>query len=329
MNSTMDFTILLEIKKPNLSEASKRSYISGWKAIKRIFKIPTDDHNIEFLKNVENVIDTIYTESKENINTTKFKIAIVLEALKMSNELLYRDEIAKYKEYMDMLRARAEQTAGEHKMTEKQAQKWVSADEKDKILDYLKSNLSAKKILTHEQLLNYRNYLLYVLQTDTATRNDLAYSILMYRPTSEKKYKALPTTENYIILNKKDKSIEYIRNVFKTAKTHGQTIIPIKSELYADLDKYMKGLKLYSPEVEGGYWLFMNEDCKSRMTANRLGVVYAGLGQLAGLDKKLSTTVNRHQKASENFDAVKKIQENAKQMGHSVAMNLAYMVEGC
>jgi hypothetical protein len=76
-----------------------------------------------------------------------------------------------------------------------------------------------------------------------------------------------------------------------------------------------------------GFRLFLNEDCKTMMTANRLGVVFAGLGQLAGVDKKLSTTVVRHQKASANFEAMKKIEADAKQMGHSVAQHINYMVE--
>jgi hypothetical protein len=242
--------------------------------------------------------------------------------LKLTDEPLYKAEIAKYKEYMDILRLKVDKVNDEHKMTEKQTEKWVSDEEKDKILDYLKSNLSSKKIITDIQLINYRNYILYVLQNELGTRNDLAYSLIMYRPT-EKKVALLPTTENYILLNKKDKTIQYVMNVYKTAKSNGQIVSPIKADLYPDLDKYMKGLKIYN----GDGWLFLNDDCKTRMTANRLGVVFAGLGLLAGVDKKLSTTVLRHQKASANFDAMKKIKADAKQMGHSVEQHLNYMVE--
>jgi len=334
----MDFKTLLETKKQNLATSTVKAYISGWNAIRKMFKIPADDLSVDFLKNVESVIDTIRTESNDNINTLKFKIAVVLEVLKLTDEVrveggsspFYKTEIAKYKEYMDMLRAKVDKINEEHLKTPKQAEKWVSDDEKDIILEYLKHNLSAKKIITPEQLLNYRNYVLYVLQTELGTRNDLAYSIIMPRPTTEKKVGLLPTTENYILLNKKDKSIQYVMNVYKTAKTHGQIVTTIKNELYPVLDKYMKGLKIYVSDVEGvvgGVPLFLNEDCKTRMTANRLGVVFAGLGQLAGLDKKLSTTVLRHQKASANFEAMKKIAADAKTMAHSIATHANYMVE--
>jgi len=319
----MDFATLLATKKQNLATSTIKSYISGWNAIRKMFKIPADDISVEFLKNVESVIDTIRIESNDNINTLKFKIAVVLEVLKLTDETLYKGEISKYKEYMDMLRAKVDKINEEHLKTPKQAEKWVSEEEKDIILQHLKSNLSAKKIITPEQLLNYRNYVLYVLQTELGTRNDLAYSIIMHRPTTEKKVKLLPTSENYILLNKKDKSIQYVMNVYKTAKTHGQINTTLNNELYPVLDKYMKGLKIYN---EDG-WLFLNEDCKTRMTANRLGVVFAGLGQLAGLEKKLSTTVFRHQKASANFEAMKKITADAKTMGHTVEQHLNYMVE--
>ena len=326
----MDFKTLLETKKQNLATSTVKAYISGWNAIRKMFKIPAGDLSVDFLKNVESVIDTIRVESNDNINTLKFKIAVVLEVLKLTDDTLYRGEIAKYKEYMDMLRAKVDKINEEHLKTPKQAEKWVSEEEKDIILEYLKSNLSAKKIITPEQLLNYRNYVLYVLQNELGTRNDLAYSIIMPRPTTEKKVGLLPTTENYILLNKKDKSIQYVMNIYKTAKTHGQIVTTINSELYPVLDKYMKGLKIYVSDVEGvvgGVPLFLNEDCKTRMTANRLGVVFAGLGQLAGLDKKLSTTVLRHQKASANFEAMKKIAADAKTMGHTVGQHLNYMVE--
>ena len=59
----MEFTTLLATKKANLSDASKRSYISGWKAIKKMLNIPQEENNIDFLNNVESVIDTIYEES--------------------------------------------------------------------------------------------------------------------------------------------------------------------------------------------------------------------------------------------------------------------------
>ena len=324
----MDFATLLATKKQNLATSTIKSYISGWNAIRKMFKIPADDVSVDFLKNVESVIDTIREESNDNINTLKFKIAVVLEVLKLTDDTLYRGEIAKYKEYMDMLRAKVDKINDEHLKTPKQAEKWVSEEEKDIILEYLKSNLSAKKIITPEQLLNYRNYVLYVLQNELGTRNDLAYSIIMPRPTTEKKVALLPTTENYILLNKKDKSIQYVMNIYKTAKSHGQivtTINPTASgiALYPVLDKYMKGLKIYNQDG----WLFLNEDAKTRMSANRLGVVFAGLGQLAGLDKKLSTTVLRHQKASANFEAMKKISADAKTMGHTVGQHLNYMVE--
>jgi hypothetical protein len=249
-----------------------------------------------------------------------------MEMLKMTDADRYKGELIKYKDYAEMLRSKADAKTADHQITEKQAEKWMSEEEKDKIVAYLKSNLSAKKIITPIQLINYRNYILYVLQTELGTRNDLAYSIILYRPT-EKKVKMLPPTENYILLNKKDKTVQYVMNVYKTSKSHGQIVSPIKAELYADLDKYYKGLKVYTGEIVGGVPLFLNEDCKTRMTANRLGVVFAGLGQLAGVDKKLSTTVVRHQKASANFDAIKKIEADANQMGHSVAQHIMYCVE--
>ena len=136
----MDFKTLLETKKQNLATSTVKAYISGWNAIRKMFKIPAGDLSVDFLKNVESVIDTIRVESNDNINTLKFKIAVVLEVLKLTDETLYKTEIAKYKEYMDMLRAKVDKINEEHLKTPKQAEKWVSEEEKDIILEYLNAS---------------------------------------------------------------------------------------------------------------------------------------------------------------------------------------------
>ena len=65
----------------------------------------------------------------------------------------------------------------------------------------------------------------------------------------------------------------------------------------------------------GQHWAFLNNNGESKLTRNRLGVLYAGLGAVVG--KKLGTTLNRHQAISDvvPLDAMKKL---ANKMGHSV-----------
>ena len=87
------------------------------------------------------------------------------------------------------------------------------------------------------------------------------------------------------------------------------------------LVKYMKATNEFNPD---GY-LMLNDNMKTPMTNNRLGVVYSGLAEGSGVDKKLSTTLTRHINASKGMDEIEELRKKAKMMGHSLSKHIEYM----
>lgn len=319
-----NFTALLAEKKPMLSPQSVKMYVSGWNSLRKMFERADDDYSIEFLSNVKEVVDKMRNDPKNYKETSiKFKLSLIVVILRLTDETKYLGQIKDFNDIIDRLSAKLNEKTEEHTKTEKMESGWITQDEGTQILNYLKNNLTEKKtIVTLEQLINMRNYILYKVQNALATRNDLAYAKLIFRPPSEKKFKALTEDNNYIMLNKKTKSVSYIMNVFKTAK-YGKNVVEMGGDLYDDLVRYEKALRNFTDQN----WMFLNEDGKTPMSANRLGVVYASLGKLAGVDKKLSTTTLRHQKASVHYPKIKEIVEEAKAMGHNLQQHINYMVE--
>lgn len=319
-----NFAELLTEKKPTLSAQTVKTYVSGWNALRKTFALADDDYSLEFLKNVKEVVEKLRGDPKNfKDNSIKFKLALIVVILRLTDEAKYMKAIEEYNLIIDMLSAKIMEKTSNHTKTEKMEGGWITEDEGTQILSYLKNNVSPKKtIVTMEQLINMRNYILYAVQNALGTRNDLAHAKLIFRPTSEKKFKALPDDNNYVVLNKTTKTVSYIMNIFKTAK-YGKNVVEMGGDLYEDLVRYEKALRNFTDEG----WMFLNEDGKTRMTANRLGVVYASLGKLAGVEKKLSTTTLRHQKASAHFGKIKEIAEEAKAMSHTLQQHINYMVE--
>ena len=110
-------------------------------------------------------------------------------------------------------------------------------------------------------------------------------------------------------------------NNYKTDKKMGSIESDIDPKYYDMLVKYMKATNEFNPE---GY-LMLNDNMKTPMTNNRLGVVYSGLAEGSGVDKKLSTTLTRHINASKGMDEVEELRKKAQMMGHSLSKHIEYM----
>ena len=112
-------------------------------------------------------------------------------------------------------------------------------------------------------------------------------------------------------------------NNYKNEKKLGSIESDIDSKYYDVLVKYMKSVLEFNSD---GY-LMLNDNMRTPMTNNRLGVVYSGLAEGSGVNKKLSTTLTRHINASKGLDEVEQLKAEAKKMGHSLAMHIKYMKE--
>jgi len=293
-------------KKYNLSKLSLKNYeLNTTSILKGLNKT---DASFFYLEPAQIILylNTTYTSP----NTIKTKIASVIVLLrcmdksdKVDNAInTYSDEIIKLTE-----KIKSELATGEK--SKSQEKNWLSSEDKIKIEDHLKSKVKTT-IKNPQDLLDYRNYIIWLLYKELPTRNDFAETQLIYQPPVYKKVK-LNENMNYIILNKKDKSIKYVLNVYKTSKVYGQKVIDLDSKLYNILNDY-KNAKENISEDEA---LLLNSDATHALTKNRLGVIYSTFGAI--VNKKTTTTLNRHQAVSDALP-LKDLRKLAGRMSHSV-----------
>jgi len=117
--------------------------------------------------------------------------------------------------------------------------------------------------------------------------------------------------DNYLVLNKKDKTVKYHLNNYKTSKVYGKKILNIDSKLYNLLIEYKKVLNKFS----NSNYLFLNQTGQ-KMTRNYLSKIYKKIGQ-QNIGKKITVSGNRH-KAVSDLIPIEKMRELSNRMGHDI-----------
>ena len=189
----------------------------------------------------------------------------------------------------------------------KQKDNWIDTADAEKLNDNL-LRLVPKDIRTPKDLMALRNYVIFKLYQDNPTRNEIADSKIIFKPL--KKSDALSDEYNYIILDKKKKTITYQMNQYKTSKNYGQKNVDLNKDLFPLFMQYKKAVDMFNDKG----WFLLNDSATEKMTRNRLGVVYSTLG--ASINKKLGTSMNRHIALS-NLIPIKAIKNLTDKMGNS------------
>ena len=339
IRTTMEnFKDLLLAKNPNYSAKTIETYATTWKQMKTMFERENDA--IDFLFNTQEVVDKLADKYK-SLNTLKTKLAVCVAIMRLIDEDNCMPYIEAYNAEIDKCSIELSKMKATHEKTEKMKDGWISVEEEEQIEVYLKSLLhKGYKCYSNVDLINLRNYVIFKLQNHISGRNELAHSLIEYSNPHKSTFKS-PTKKtirriysddyNYICLSRREKKVYYMMNVYKTAKTYGRKVIDLGTEYYELLKCYNHALMVITPEIkkEGIHkdTMFFDSDCKTPLSANRYGVVYSSLGDI--INKKLSTTTQRHIKASAtglSAEQIETIKANASKMGHSVETHLEYAV---
>lgn len=297
----------------DMTANTKRNYISSFNSLQKLFK--TD--NIDYIKNSKETIEKIKEEyPKTNVISTKINTILLLF------KVFYPDSNKEYEKYKkEFLKYRKKiitiikEGYEEHEATETQKEKAITEEENDKIMQVLRDSIKhATK--SSIDILNIRNYLIYSFINNLHTRGDFITSKLVIFKSKfeyDSKY-------NYIVINKKDKTIKYVQNNYKTKKTHGQKIHDIDNDLY----KWF--LKLYNAyrklELETDY-AFYQDNMITPMNPDNLRKLYSKLGN-DKIGHKISLQVARVQNASEDYDIIEAVKEKAEKQGHSIDTHYIY-----
>lgn len=298
---------LIHAEKPTLSEMSVKTYAN---CIIKIMEFLKSTNLDDLYKDPHKVIKVLH-EKYDKPNTIKTKIASIIVYLRCirndKNGKEIDNAIDIYSKVIEMLTNDIKMELSSSEKSTKQKENWVNDDD-IKQLDANLLSVVSKDIRTAKDLMNLRNYVLFKIYQDNPTRNELADTKLIFKPT--KKAEALSDEYNYIILDKKAKTITYQMNQYKTSKNYGQKNVSINKDLYPLFSVYKKAIDLFTNES----WFLLNDNASSKMTRNRLGVVYASLG--ATINKKLGTSLNRHIALS-NLIPIKAIKDLTAKMGNS------------
>jgi hypothetical protein len=267
--------------------------------------LKTQDLNA--LLNTDEVIKVMENNYKnEATKKTKYaSIIVLLKGMKLKDNVV-KKAVDKYNEVIEQLSNTINNKLSKSQKSEDEKTNWSTDGDKEKLKEILLSKVP-KKIQTANDLKNFRNYIIYLFYTDgIASRNDLAYSKILF--TSKK---PLSDEYNYILLDKKNKTVKYVMNKYKTFKSYGQKTIDLNNSMYEPLLKYKSSVDMFN---DNNYFL-LNDTATGNMTPNRLGVVFSKLGEPIG--KKLSTTLNRHEKVS-SIIPIEKMKQLSNEMGHSI-----------
>jgi hypothetical protein len=310
-NYSSEFKIYLDSQ--NLSKNTIKNYISSYNSLQDIFK----QDNIDFIKKPEETykaIEKVYPKS--NVLLTKINIILLIIKIFYNDIKDYEKYNKKYIKYRDILKDIIDKEYKSHEASDKQKEKAISIEENEKIMNTLLNKIKYNT-KTSLDIINIRNYLIYAFINDMHTRGDFILSKLIL---FKSKYK-YNDDYNYIVINKKDKTIKYIQNKYKTVKYHGQKIHNIDNNLY----KYF--LKLYNAykklNVKGDY-AFYQDNLENQMNTDNLSKIYTKIGEQV-LGKKISLQVARVQDASINYEENENTIIKANKQGHSLEThNLIY-----
>lgn len=295
-------------EKPTLSEMSVKTYANCVVKIMEFLKTTSFDDLFKDPQKVVKILHDRYDKS----NTIKTKLASLIVYLRCirtdKNSKDIDKAIDSYSKVIDMLTNEIKMDLSSSEKSTKQKDNWLNEDDVKKLDENLLALIPVGGIRTAKDLMHLRNYVIFKIYQDNPTRNELADSKIIFKPT--KKDEPLSDEYNYIILDKKKKTITYQMNQYKTSKNYGQKNVSINSDLYPLFFNYKKAIDLFTKEN----WFLLNDSANDKMTRNRLGVVYSILGQ--SINKKLGTSMNRHIQLSKLIP-VKAIKDMTDKMANS------------
>jgi hypothetical protein len=301
---------IIEAKKADLSKLSIKTYAN---AVNKVLSLINSTTLSDLYIKAPEVIKTL-KDKYEKPNTIKTKIASVIVLLRClevpaKSKKAVDTALGLYSKEIESLTGDVKKDLASGEKSDKMKTNWTSAEEVSTLKATLKA-LVPDEIKSSKDLAHFRDYVLYMLYDDLPTRNDIADTKIVF--SSPKKHSELSDEWNYIVLDKRLKKAQYIMNNYKTAKSYGAKQIPLGAELYPILVKYKTAVDGFNG---GQNWLFLNNAGTEKLSRNRLGVIYSGLGKSIG--KKLSTTINRHIAVSRVIP-LDKMKNLADKMGHSV-----------
>jgi hypothetical protein len=262
---------------------------------------------------VQTVIDTYAKSTQLN------QLAVLATALSLfSDKSTYKATYTYWRNKMLEYKKERDNSATPHEKSETQEENWITWDEVQKKKFGLKEETSSfvsTKNITASQFDKLLQYVVLCLYTDIAPRRNQDY-LDMY--VVKKLGKEAENNRNYYDLA----THRFIFNKYKTAKTYGQQIVDVPTELQNVIASYLKFHPLAKTKQKE-YKFLVKYDGSNLNSVNSITRM---LNKIFG--KKVGSSMLRHIFLSSKYgDQLKDMEETARDMGHSVSEQREYIKE--
>ena len=297
---------ILRANRPNLSDNSVRTYKSLIINLAKqlSIKIETAD---DVIRHHTEILDHIKGQSAGGIKTRLSALIALVEGSEQAKETLER-----FGEMMQTKMKQANEEADDQKMTDKQKKAmipWEDVLKKYHELEKEIEPLLEQDDLSKEQFARFQMYVLLSCMVLIEPRRSLDWTEFKLRNVDE-------TKDNFLRVVKRKPFLVF--NAYKTAKEHGQQIVPCPPRLY----KILKGEWFLKNEHD---YLLMNSTQKNKINSTQfMKLLYGFFGS------NVSTNILRHSylnKKYKDVPSIKDMKKTATAMGHTVKQALQYVVK--
>jgi len=297
---------ILQIK-PDIKEISLNLYLRNIKILHKRITGEDEMKDLIFLDKFEEIIDSL---DKYAIPTQRNYVSSIIIALQTTDN----DILPLYVEYYKNLSTEYQKKINTQEKTDKQKENWTTIAELKKVKNMYKKKVNEIIKLsnpTKRQIDTIQRYLVCMLYIGSKNNPPLR---LDFAPMLVRDIEDYDKDSKKNILVIKGKSFFFHIADYKTVGKYGTKIIPVSLPLE-------KVIKIYLKYNKTGFLLINTEN--TPMTANGLSKYLTKIFEPTG--KKISATILRHIFLSETFPAdLKKREEIADKMGHSVSMGIEY-----
>jgi hypothetical protein len=267
-------------------------------------KIETAD---DVIRHHTEILDHIKGQSAGGIKTRLSALIALVEGSEQAKETLER-----FGEMMQTKMKQANEEADDQKMTDKQKKAmipWEDVLKKYHELEKEIEPLLEQDDLSKEQFARFQMYVLLSCMVLIEPRRSLDWTEFKLRNVDE-------TKDNFLRVVKRKPFLVF--NAYKTAKEHGQQIVPCPPRLY----KILKGEWFLKNEHD---YLLMNSTQKNKINSTQfMKLLYGFFGS------NVSTNILRHSylnKKYKDVPSIKDMKKTATAMGHTVKQALQYVVK--
>ena len=299
---------------PELALPTIRSYTSNiTKVLDLIESTNIDDLFLKYDKIIKKV-----KEDYPEIGTRKCKYSSCVSYIKtlLTDEDNKRNKKiiearTKYNIEIDIIKKETIKKLSKFEKTKHEEDAWLNPEEIKLIDDNLYNKVSFNEINTLDELKHFRNLVIFRFYTEIANRCELSISKLYYNSEVDN-IDNLNKEYNYIILDKSNKNILYIKNQHKNKNKKGSNSVLItNNELYDLIDKYKKQVEKFNTDK----WFLLNDSGLKNISYSGLSILYSTFGDI--IKKKISIRVNRKIQTS-NVVNIGDIINVSDRLGHSV-----------